>query len=211
MTVTFTDARRSRGEATRKALMDAAESLIAENDSYAVPLREIVKRAGQKNESALQYHFGNLQGLVSAINERRWLETRQKRGEMLSALLQIRTPPTIRELCSLMVLPEFLLAKESTSRRLYIATFSLELAKTPFSAIEIANQFGGGGESGGDGGEGTVPPANAGRSRRARAAGRAGAGQWRAGAGGCDFVPVRRIANTPGCRSPHACVRCRRL
>ena len=76
MTVTFTDARRSRGEATRKALMDAAESLIAENDSYAVPLREIVKRAGQKNESALQYHFGNLQGLVSAINERRWLETR---------------------------------------------------------------------------------------------------------------------------------------
>ena len=47
-----------------------------------------------------------------------------------------------------MVLPEFLLAKESTSRRLYIATFSQELAKTPFSAIEIANQFGGGGESG---------------------------------------------------------------
>ena len=38
--------------------MDAAESLIAEHDSYAVPLREIVKRAGQKNESALQYHFG---------------------------------------------------------------------------------------------------------------------------------------------------------
>ena len=91
--------------------MDAAESLIAEHDSYAVPLREIVKRAGQKNESALQYHFGNLQGLVSAINERRWLEARQKRGEMLSALLQKRTPPTIRELCSLMVLPEFLLAK----------------------------------------------------------------------------------------------------
>ena len=28
--------------------MDAAESLIAEHDSYAVPLREIVKRAGQK-------------------------------------------------------------------------------------------------------------------------------------------------------------------
>ena len=111
MTVTLTDARRSRGEATRKALMDAAESLIAEHDSYAVPLREIVKRAGQKNESALQYHFGNLQGLVSAINERRWLEARQKRGEMLSALLQKRTPPTIRELCSLMVLPEFLLAK----------------------------------------------------------------------------------------------------
>ena len=128
--------------------MDAAESLIAEHDSYAVPLREIVKRAGQKNESALQYHFGNLQGLVSAINERRWLEAREKRGEMLSALLQKRTPPTIRELCSLMVLPEFMLAKESKSRRLYIATFSQELAKTPFSAIEIANQFGGGGESG---------------------------------------------------------------
>ena len=60
--------------------MDAAESLIAEHDSYAVPLREIVKRAGQKNESALQYHFGNLQGLVSAINERRWLEAREKTG-----------------------------------------------------------------------------------------------------------------------------------
>ena len=67
--------------------MDAAESLIAEHDSYAVPLREIVKRAGQKNESALQYHFGNLQGLVSAINDAAGSKL-EKTGEMLSALLQ---------------------------------------------------------------------------------------------------------------------------
>ena len=72
----------------------------------------------------------------------------EKNGENAECAPPKRTPPTIRELCSLMVLPEFLLAKESTSRRLYIATFSQELAKTPFSAIEIANQFGGGGESG---------------------------------------------------------------
>jgi AcrR family transcriptional regulator len=142
------DARRSRGEATRTALMDAAESLIAEHDSYAVPFREIVKRAGQKNESALHYHFGGLQGLIQAISQRRFEEVRRTRGEMLEALLKKNPQPTLRELCSLLVMPDFQLAKASKSRRQFIATFSDQVAKTPFNALTIAGQFGGGGSSG---------------------------------------------------------------
>ena len=123
------------------ALMDAAESLIAEHDSYAVPLREIVKRAGQKNESALQYHFGNLQGLVSAINERRWLEAREN-GEMLSALLQKRIPADDPRTLLVDGLPELARQRIDVATPLH-SNFFPRTRENPFSAIEIANQFGG--------------------------------------------------------------------
>ena len=82
--------------------MDAAESLIAEHDSYAVPLREIVKRAGQKNESALQYRFGNLQGLVSAINDAAGSSS-TKTGRNAECAPPEKDPADDPRLCSLMV------------------------------------------------------------------------------------------------------------
>ena len=54
--------------ATQTALMEAAETLIAENGIQNVSNKEIVREAGQKNQSALQYHFGNLRGLVNAVH-----------------------------------------------------------------------------------------------------------------------------------------------
>ena len=43
--------------------MHAAEKLIGERGMANVSIRDIVSAAGQKNESALQYHFKNLNGL----------------------------------------------------------------------------------------------------------------------------------------------------
>lgn len=51
----------------RQALMHKAEELFAQKGIDAVSLNEINKAAGQRNTSALHYHFGNKKGLIDAI------------------------------------------------------------------------------------------------------------------------------------------------
>ncbi len=55
----------------REQMILAAERLIAERGIDAVSLREIGATAGQRNNSAAQYHFGTKEGLVAAIYEYR--------------------------------------------------------------------------------------------------------------------------------------------
>ncbi len=51
----------------RTVLMLKAEELFARRGIDAVSLNEINKAAGQRNTSALHYHFGNKKGLIDAI------------------------------------------------------------------------------------------------------------------------------------------------
>jgi AcrR family transcriptional regulator len=53
--------------ATRARLLRAGERLFAEHGIHQVRLREINALAGQRNSSALHYHFGSREGLVEAI------------------------------------------------------------------------------------------------------------------------------------------------
>ena len=54
---------------TREKLIRAAEYLFARH-GFDVPIRDIQDRAGQRNATALQYHFGGKRELVWAIIER---------------------------------------------------------------------------------------------------------------------------------------------
>jgi AcrR family transcriptional regulator len=54
---------------TREKLLRAAEHLFARH-GLDVPIREIHALAGQKNASAIQYHFGSKEELVQAIIDR---------------------------------------------------------------------------------------------------------------------------------------------
>ncbi|HET6916059.1 MAG TPA: TetR family transcriptional regulator [Acidimicrobiales bacterium] len=54
-------------EQTREKLIAAAEQLFARQGIHQVRLREIYALAGQRNSSALHYHFGTREGLVEAI------------------------------------------------------------------------------------------------------------------------------------------------
>lgn len=56
---------------TKTLLIDAGERLIALRGLDGVTIKEITRAAGQRNESALQYHFGGLNGLMEAIVQRR--------------------------------------------------------------------------------------------------------------------------------------------
>ena len=54
-------------ESTKQRLIAAAEQLFAERGIEGVSLREINTAAGQRNSTALQYHFGDRYGLVRAV------------------------------------------------------------------------------------------------------------------------------------------------
>jgi AcrR family transcriptional regulator len=54
-------------EPARRSLIRAGERLLAERGITTVSLREINVAAGQKNSSALHYHFGSREGLLRAI------------------------------------------------------------------------------------------------------------------------------------------------
>jgi AcrR family transcriptional regulator len=65
---TTTDNRHaSRSAQTRARFIEVAERLFAQRSVESVSVNEITVAAGQKNRNALQYHFGNRDGLLQAI------------------------------------------------------------------------------------------------------------------------------------------------
>lgn len=141
------DNRQARGEATRQALMRAAEKLIAEHGIENVSIRLILAESGQKNTSALQYHFKNLKGLIAAIHAERSVEIQEARAELLAELLE-RGKPSLRNLCELMIRPPVQLARSRLGYRRYMKAFGHQLVLLETSALDQASRGGAGGSSG---------------------------------------------------------------
>lgn len=66
-------------------ILNAAERLFAER-GLGVSLREISAAAGQRNHSAVQYHFGDKAGLVDALYEYRMTPLNLRREELVADL-----------------------------------------------------------------------------------------------------------------------------
>ncbi len=69
----------------REKILNAAERLFAER-GLDVSLREIATEAGQRNHSAVQYHFGDRNGLVDALYEYRMGPLNRRREELVAGL-----------------------------------------------------------------------------------------------------------------------------
>jgi len=128
--------------------MRAAEKLIAEQGMENVSIREIVSAAAQKNESALQYHFKNLSGLIEAIVAERAEQTHLKRAELIADLVARSPTPKLRELCMLMVQPAFDLARAEVGFRRYVKAFGHQLMLTEDSPLTAISAHGIDGPSG---------------------------------------------------------------
>ena len=111
-------------------------------------IRELGAVAGQKNESALQYHFRNLTGLLEAIHSERSEQVQARRAESLSVVLEKSSEPSLRQLCTLMVEPTFRLARANVEFRRYVKAFGHELAISEASPLKAVSKKGGGGLSG---------------------------------------------------------------
>jgi AcrR family transcriptional regulator len=68
---------------TREEIIRAATRLFARRGIHAVTVREIHEAAGQRNTSAVQYHFGSREGLLREIVERQQVPIDKERGEWL--------------------------------------------------------------------------------------------------------------------------------
>lgn len=75
---------------TRQKIINTAERLFAERGVDAVSLNEITREAGQKNKSALSYHFGSKESLLQAIVEKHEVAIIAQRNAYLDDLEQRR-------------------------------------------------------------------------------------------------------------------------
>ena len=69
--------------ATREALLTAAERLFAERGVHAVANRQISEAAGQGNNAAVSYHFGTKADLVRAITRKHVDQIERTRARMV--------------------------------------------------------------------------------------------------------------------------------
>ena len=111
------DGKTKRADATRAALIAAAERLIAQKGIAHVSTREILQEAGQRNQSALQYHFGSKNGLVRATISERTHEIDDRRLELMA---DWTGSPTLGQIIEVLILPLAERAADDEKGRYYL-------------------------------------------------------------------------------------------
>lgn len=109
---------------TALRLLLTAERLFAQEGVDAVPVRRISLEAAQRNNSALQYHFGGKDSLIEAILDYRMTPLNSRRLDALEAALRSGEPPGVRRLVELIVLPYVDVLKDSAADSYYLSLIS---------------------------------------------------------------------------------------
>jgi AcrR family transcriptional regulator len=89
---------------SRERLLSTAKRLLAEQGLDGVSLREIIREAGIKHATAVQYHFGDREGLVAAIIEPHDARVNTRREAMLDDY-EANAIPDCRTVAAIMVRP----------------------------------------------------------------------------------------------------------
>ena len=111
-------------------MIDAAERLAAERGLAALTVQGVQEAAGQRNKSAVQYHFGGRQGLVNALVAARMEPANRRRTSMLLAL---GADPSTRELVEALVVP--LIESVLGRRPSYWARFLVQAIGDPTAGL----------------------------------------------------------------------------
>lgn len=101
------------GLSTRDRLLDEGERLFARDGVDRVASRRIVEAAGQRNVSAISYHFGSREGLVLAILARRGGPVDAERGRRRDGLA---VTPSATDLVACLVEPYLALSADAGGR-----------------------------------------------------------------------------------------------
>jgi AcrR family transcriptional regulator len=96
-----------RRDATRVALIEAAESLFAEAGIEGVSTRQIGAAIGSLNTNVVTYHFGSKEELALAIYRHRLPEIDRRRRELLDEADRDGTSSSIAGLMRVFALPLF--------------------------------------------------------------------------------------------------------
>lgn len=71
------------------AILDMAEQLFAQHGIEKISLRDLATASGQRNVSAVAYHFGTREGLLSALLARRLAHINQLHMQRLQLLIRL--------------------------------------------------------------------------------------------------------------------------
>ena len=113
------ESRSARGRATRQRIIEAAADLFADRGVDGTEVAEILAAAGQRNASAIQYHFGSREGLIVAVVQPRTelLEPFfAERARMLDDLLLKGGTVTLEDAVEVLVRPTWILLESHAGR-----------------------------------------------------------------------------------------------
>lgn len=109
--------------ATRARMVAAAEQLFSERGIASVSMNEVQRAAGQKNKSALQYHFGTKELLLQAILDKHVPGIELRRHQLLDAI-EASGRIEVRELMKALVLPLFEKLDDPDGGKAYISVYA---------------------------------------------------------------------------------------
>jgi len=129
-----------RGD-TKAALIQAAERLFAEKGLGGVSVRDITLAAGARNQSALHYHFGDMDKLLKEVFAHRYRQIEETRRQRLAEMAAAGTNGDIAKLMEAAVGPLFEACLEENGR-LY-ARFCVQLTADPrFDLVQLIGEIG---------------------------------------------------------------------
>ena len=130
-----------RREATRAALIEAAESLFAEGGVEGVSTRQIGAAIGSANANVVAYHFGSKEELIKAVYRHRLPEIDRRRRELLDEADAAGTSGDIAVLVRIFFQP-FLEQTDSQGRHSY-ARFVAGMERSGLAALrgQLLDEF----------------------------------------------------------------------
>ena len=119
---------------TKQRLLRAAEKLFATNGIGRTSTRAILREAGQRNESALQYHFGGRDGLIEALYAARGKQVNVERLTMLDEVREAGNVD-VRQLCEIALMPPVRIARRQPDFVLFLKVVG-QLAFLPYEKLK---------------------------------------------------------------------------
>lgn len=130
-----------RRDATRIALIEAAESLFADAGVEGVSTRQIGAAIGSSNTNVVAYHFGSKEALIEAVYRHRLPDIDRRRRELLDQADAAGTSGDLAQLVRIFALPfyEQVDAKGRHSFARFIA--GLERSGMISSRVLVVSEF----------------------------------------------------------------------
>jgi len=128
---------------TKTRLLDEAEQLFADRGMDATSVRDVTN-AAEANVASVKFHFGNKQGLVTAVFLRRLRPLMEKRQQNLSDLRGRDVPPEVEDLLQAFLAPLIEMSRETApGTQAFLRLFARTLVEpAPFIEDVFLEEFG---------------------------------------------------------------------
>jgi AcrR family transcriptional regulator len=127
----------------KSAMIAVAERMFAERGIHEVSMRDVAAAAGQRNNSAVQYHFGGRDGLVLAVFRYRMGQINIARLTYLDDIDSSGRTDTVRALVEAFIYPlaDFLATADGSNYARFIARVSpsVDTQSVEFREVSEAN------------------------------------------------------------------------